>query len=282
MYIKILVIISMSLLFFGCSPKKLFPTDNTEYDSIKNYNYEYTEHKFNSKDGTSLYGMHIKTKQQSKGLIVVANGMHHNMSFRFTEWLWIVNSGYNLFIFDYRGYGKSKDIADMFGFREDVNAGLEYAHMLEEDKDIVLIGQSMGGSFAIDALAEKNYSYVSLVVSDSTFTGFDSILSSYMMKSIILFPFSWLPYTFTPKELNSIENIKDVKVPVLFISGDDDWIVSCEYSKELYKKANKDKSIWLVEDTGHVQSFNNKSVRQAFLKLLENSKLLTKNKERFF
>jgi len=277
-----ITIIFISLTFIGCSSKKLFPTDNEVYDDPEYYFYDYSRHKFNSKDATPLNGFYIKTPEDSKGLIVVANGMYQNMSFRFTEWLWMVENGYDLFIFDYRGYGDSHADADIFGFVDDVNAGVEYAHSLDSKQKIVLIGQSMGGTFVIDALKAHEYDYISLAVIDSTFTGFAAAMSSFMMRSIILLPVSWLPYVFSPSELNSIENIEYLKLPILFISGDDDFVVHYENSQIIYAKADTKKALWIVENAGHVQSFNNIAVREAFLELLSNMELLTKNQERFF
>lgn len=274
---KIIFILLVSILFLGCSPKKLFPTDNTKYDSIKNYNYVISEHNFNSKDSTMLYGLHIKSKSKSKGMIVVANGMYKNMSYRFTQWLWIADNGYDVFIFDYRGYGESKDLADIYGMRDDVNAAIEYAHLLNDTNNMLVIGQSMGGSFVIDAMAKKDYDYISLIVADSTFIGFDSILNTYLLKSIIFIPLFWLPYTFVPDDINSIENVNQLKKPILFISGNSDWIVSSRNSKTLYQKANNKKAIWIVESAGHVESFNNVKLRKDFLDLLEN-KIILENK----
>ena len=282
MKIRIPLLIIMIFILSGCSQKSIFPTDTEKYDCVANYKYEYKEHKFHSEDNTTLYGLHIKTPRSSKGLIVLANGMYQNMSIRFTYWLWAIDAGYDLFIFDYRGYGKSHGEADMFGFRDDVTAALEYAHTLDEDKPIVLVGQSMGGTFVIDALALKEYDYVSLAVIDSTFITFSSVMSSFMLRSVILIPFSWLPYIVTPDELNSIDNIQKVTVPILFISGDEDRIVDHGNTRDLYDKSTAEKSIWIVKDAGHVKSFNHLQVQEDFLKILSNGKLDTNNKERYF
>jgi len=72
------------------------------------------------------------------------------------------------------------------------------------------------------------------------------------------------------------------KDPAKKIAGDDDFIVNYENSKEIYKKANTKKAIWIVEDAGHVQSFNNQVVREAFLKFLMKEELLSENQERYF
>jgi len=267
---------------FGCSPRVLFPNDHAEYDSIQKYNYSYKEHTFYSRDKTPLHGLHIQPKIESKGFIVVTNGLYRNMSDRFSKWLWIVDSGYDLFIFDYRGFGKSDAEIDIYGFRDDVNSAVEYAHMLDENKSITLVGQSMGGTFVIDAMIAQQYTYVDLVVADSTFTSFSSILNTYMLKSIVLIPLSWLPYTFNPDDLNSIENIEQLRMPILFVTGDDDWIVNYDNSKELYAKAKCEKSLWIVKDAGHVESFDDIKVRESFLNLLQKKETLESEKIRYY
>lgn len=254
----------------GCSPKALFPTDNRVYDSTLNYNYNFEKHTFFSSNKTLLHALYIQTAKKSKGIVVVTNGLHENMSNRFTKWLWIVDSGYDVFIFDYRGYGESDAEVDMYGFRDDVNAAIEYAHSLDTSKSMILAGQSMGGTFVIDALVKKEYDYIDLVVVDSTFTGFASTLSSFMLKSFVLIPFAWLPYTFSPDDLNAIENIGELNTPVLFVTGDDDWIVDYKNSHKLYDKAKVEKSLWIVEGVGHVESFENLALRESFLELLKN------------
>ena len=278
---KFTFFISIIFLFLGCSAKT-FPSDNRVYDSPNNYEYTYTKHIFKSFDTTPLYAYHMKTDEKSKGLIVIANGMKQNMSFRFTEWLWILDAGYDIFIFDYRSYGDSHADADLYGFIDDVQAALEYAHGIEKDKKIVLVGQSMGGTFVINALSDKKYDYLSFVVADSTFIGFDSVMSNFMMRSILLFPFFWVPYITIPNGLNADENIDYLKTPILFISGDDDLVINYKHSIELYKRTKSKKALWIVKGAGHVQSFNNLDVREEFLKVLKDNKLLFTKPQRNF
>jgi len=269
---KLLLAFFSLLLFSSCSPKQLFPTDNHHYFSASDFNYTFKEHTFYSQDGTTLQGIHFKSAGASKGMIVLANGIYDNMSMRFTKWLWLVDAGYDLFSFDYRAFGESESEPDMYGFRDDVNAAIEFAHTLKPTLDITLIGQSMGGTFVIDALVYKNYEYVNLVVADSAFCSFASTLNSFMLKTVVLAPFCWLPYTFSPDDLDSIENVAKLKTPLLLVTGDSDWIVSYENSFELYEKANGMKSLWVVEDAGHVEGFAFKSVQNDFLDSLGEKK----------
>lgn len=211
-------------------------------------------------------------------MIVVTNGLHENMSSRFTKWLWMVDAGYDLFIFDYRSYGESDADPEMHGFKADVNAAIEYAHSLDETLNMTLVGQSMGGTFVIDVLADKEYKYLSLVVSDSTFTSFASTMNDFMLKTVVLIPFSWLPYLIAPDDLDSIKNVEKLRTPILFVTGDDDWIVNYENSIELYDKTGCQKSLWIVKNAGHVESFQKRAVREKFLELLERKSFLSSAK----
>jgi len=269
MFSKILLSFILVFSLSSCSIKKILFSDTNHYGSPEHYDYEYSLHTFNSYDSTALKGMYLKTDRKSKGLIVLANAIHLNMSSRFSAWLWLIDEGYDLFTFDYRGYGDSKAEPNLFGFRDDVNSAIEYAHNLDPAQEIIIIGQSMGGSFVIDALAQKEYPYVRLAVIDSTFTGFASSASAMMMRTIILFPFSWLPYLLTPTGLDSIDNVAKVNTPLLYVTGDNDPTISYENSQELYAKSYSEKGIWIVNGAGHVKSFDNSDVQRSFIHLLK-------------
>jgi len=193
------------LLFGGCSKNAIFPTDTKVYDSPLNYAYSYEEFYFKSSQEAMLRGWLFRSKGASRGMIVVANGMAFNMSSRFTEWTWVLERGYDLFIFDYRGYGESMGEVDMFGFVDDVTSAIEYAHAFDKNLPMVVVGQSMGGSFVIDAVAKKPYPYVKLLVIDSTMTGFGAAGEELAKQHILLWPLIWVPAVITPEGVDSID-----------------------------------------------------------------------------
>ncbi len=117
----------------GCSKNAIFPADTKAYDSPVNYAYGYQEFYFESSHGALLRGWLFNSNGPSKGVVVVANDMIFNMSERFKAWTWLPEQGYDLFIFDYRGYGESSGEVDMFGFVDDVSSAIEYAHLLNKD-----------------------------------------------------------------------------------------------------------------------------------------------------
>ncbi len=265
MFKHLLSFFVLLLLLSGCSKNAIFPTDTKVYDSPEKYEYSYEEFYFESSQKSLLRGWLFRSKGPSQGVVVVANGMKYNMSSRFQEWTWLLEKGYDLFIFDYRGYGESMGEVDMFGFVDDVTSAIEYAHALNESLPMVVVGQSMGGSFVIDAVAKKPYPYVKLLVIDSTMTGFASAAKEIIKEHVLLWPLIWVPDTITPEGVDSIDFVDKTATPTLFMVGLQDKIIPPSHSAELFVKAKEPKALWVVEEAEHVDCIHNDQVKEDLL-----------------
>jgi len=259
------------LFLSGCSKNAIFPTDTKVYDTPENYTYDYEEFYFKSSQEAMLRGWLFRSKGPSQGVVVVTNGMIFNMSSRFTEWTWVLEKGYDLFIFDYRGYGESMGEVDMFGFVDDVTSAIEYAHTLNEDLPMVVVGQSMGGSFVIAAVAKKEYSYVKLLVIDSTMTGFAAAGEELAKQHILLWPLIWVPAVITPEGVDSIDFVDKTETPTLFMVGLADTIIPPSHSAELFVKADEPKALWVVEGAEHVECTHNEAVKNDLAIVIESA-----------
>ena len=204
-------------------------------------------------------------------MVVVANGMKYNMSSRFQEWTWLLEKGFDLFIFDYRGYGESMGEVDMFGFVDDVTSAIEYAHAFDTSLPMVVVGQSMGGSFVIDAVAKKPYPYVKLLVIDSTMTGFGAAGAALARQHILLWPLIWVPAVITPEGVASINYVDKTATPTLFTVGLDDTIIPPSHSAELFVKAKEPKALWVVEGAEHVECTHNKAMKNDLGTTIDNA-----------
>jgi len=56
------------------------------------------------------------------------------------------------------------------------------------------------------------------------------------------------------KEASAIEAVKRSKVPILFIHGDADAMISVQMTKDLYQAAGCQKELLIIEGAGHGQS----------------------------
>lgn len=268
--LKTLILSFVLLLTLGgCSKNSIFPTDTKVYGSPQEHDYRYEEHFFSSSQGALLHGWMFRSKGPSRGLIVVTNGMRYNMSERFKKWTWVLEEGYDLFIYDYRGYGGSVGEVDMFGFVDDVTAAITYSHQLAPTLPMVLVGQSMGGSFVIDAVAKSDYPYVRLLIIDSTMIGFAKAADALIKKHFLLWPLIWVPDAITPKGVDAIDFVDKTKTATLFVVGQSDSVIPPEHSLELYIKAEEPKALWIVENAEHVECLCAPEVRADLKKVLE-------------
>ena len=266
---RFLAAVMMLVMFSGCGKQAFIPSDRTIHDSPENYPVISSEHRIRVDEAVTLQGWWIEPIEgDTKATIVVVNGIASNSSASFKRWLWVLDAGYDLFIFDYRGYGRSTGSFNIEGFIDDVKAGLHYVEA-HSAKPVIVVGQSMGGSIVAAALAEEAFASVELAVIDSAFISFASISDAIIRRSVLLWLLHWVPYTVIPHHVNAMENIPKIDVPLLFIAGMEDEVVPPSHSGILYAKATAPKQLWFSERSGHVRSFDNPKLRRAFIELAD-------------
>ena len=79
---------------------------------------------FKTSDGLALHGWFLKARD-ARGTVLVLHGNAENISTHASGVLWLVPEGFNVFIFDYRGYGRSEGRPTVAGVHKDADAALE-------------------------------------------------------------------------------------------------------------------------------------------------------------
>lgn len=127
-----------------------FP-DRIKYDTPERAGLSFEDVRFHSADGTLLAGWHIPAIGESKGTVVHMHGNAQNMSAHWTYAEWLPLRGFDLFCFDYRGYGQSQGTPEPQGIFEDSVAALDHARSRQGAEKLFVFGQSLGGMLAIAA-----------------------------------------------------------------------------------------------------------------------------------
>ncbi|MEX2605987.1 MAG: alpha/beta hydrolase [Kiritimatiellia bacterium] len=206
------------LIYPGSKRLQVIPDD---------FRREVEEVEFCAEDGISLHGRWF-SHAEARGVFLVCHGNAGNVSDR----LWIAEDlqdlPVNIFIFDYRGYGKSKGIASEKGTGLDVAAAWEYARNRcggGESPPILIYGRSLGGAVALQAATVFP---VRGVILESTFT---SILE------IAARRYPWLlPRLTCRNPYRSDLRISRVLAPVLMAHSPDDQVIPFELGEALYRK----------------------------------------------
>jgi pimeloyl-ACP methyl ester carboxylesterase len=149
-------------------------------------------------------------------------------------------ANYDLFIFDYRGYGKSTGkIKSQAQAENDVRIAWDFIAPQYKDKPVVIYGRSIGSALATELARQVNPALLVLV---SPFTSMVDIAKQ-------RYPFapSWLLRY--PFETNKI--IQNVSSEVLLIHGDEDDFIPIIHSQKLQQLTQKPSSLLVISGADH-------------------------------
>ncbi len=230
------------------------------------------EVRFTSSDGVKLYGWYFR-RPEARGTILVCHGNVENLSTHVKLDLWLVEAGYNLFIFDYRGYGRSEGQPDVKGVHLDAEAALEtlLTRLPRPGTDrIIVFGKSLGGAIATNVVATSPYkARVKALIIDSAFSDYRMIAREKIADSIIGWPFQYPLSFLVNDDYSPIKKIRDIApIPVLIVFGTGDRIVPGHHSRLLYEAAREPKELWVSMVPGHVRSFSDAVLREKLLDYL--------------
>ena len=271
-----------SFLFTSCTHFFYHP-DSFLYFDPKVVGYPYKDVFFKSKDGTKLHGWYFKNlTKKTKGTVMQFHGNAQNISSHSASLVWMIKNGYNLFTFDYRGFGLSKGEPSPEGIHEDALAALKHAyesHQLQNkgENKFIIIGQSLGGAIATRALKDfKHKNAVDLLVLDSTFASYKDVAFRALKRrpmTMILSPFAYLVVsdTYSPEK-----HFESLGIRTLVIHSKRDKMVTFKNGEDVYELLKKSEGnitdFWVTEDPHHINFFSivNKENQRKFLFLLDN------------
>jgi len=229
---------------------------------------------FKTPDNLTLHGWFFRTARPAPRATVLAlHGNAENLSTHVGSVLWLVNEGFDLFIFDYRGYGRSEGSPDIKGVHVDAEAALEtlLAMPRVRDNKIVVLGQSIGGAIAVYTVAHSQHKdRIAALVIESAFSSYRLIAREKLGQFFLTWPFQY-PLSFLfPDAYSPVRWIKQVSpVPVLILHGEEDPVVPLHHGQLLYDSAVQPKELWRTAPQGHVRSFADERVREGLVRYLD-------------
>jgi fermentation-respiration switch protein FrsA (DUF1100 family) len=275
-----LVVLPLLLALNSCGGLFYFP-DSYLYSNPSKYGHAWEEVHFRASDETPLHGWLIKTQlAKPKGTIIFFHGNAQNLSSHFQSLEWMVAEGFDLFVFDYRGYGKSSGEATKDGIYGDALAALEKGYeffKMRKSQSLIIYAQSLGGIVSIPAVAgfhAKNE--INFYVLESTFSSYQEIAFDKLKQTWWLFPFSPLAFVLVNDDYAAASYLKELPVTTkyLVIHGTDDVVVPYKFGEELFKLLpHPQKQFLRVEGGRHINAYfhENKRYRAEYLKFIQNN-----------
>lgn len=202
---------------------------------------------FTAADGARLYGWLFRAPRQPGGAatVIFLHGSGGNVSYYGWVGEGLSGCGFDVLLFDYRGYGRSGgEMTSERGLYADADAAYDF---VTKERGVpagrvVLYGQSLGTAAAVEVASRRECG--TLVVESGMSSAAD-------MAGTIL---PWLPHflrKLTKNKLDSAAKISRVRCPVLVVHGDRDEIIPVEQGRRLFDAALEPKQLKIVGGAGH-------------------------------
>lgn len=238
-------------LLGGCVQSMFYYPDRVRYETPDALGLRYENVRFTSADGTRLSGWFIPAAgradpKAAKGTVVHFHGNAQNMSSHWRFVAWLPAQDYNVFVFDYRGYGESDGEPEPRGVFEDSNAALDHVRA-RADVDasrLFVFGQSLGGTNAIAAVGSGNRAGVKAVAIESTFYSYRSIANDKLPGAGLLVRDDYAASKFVAAI---------APIPLLLIHGTADAVIPHHHSQRLLADAKEPKQLLEVPGAGHLE-----------------------------
>jgi fermentation-respiration switch protein FrsA (DUF1100 family) len=245
-----------------------YPTDQWGHPS--DFPIDYQDVIFPSRhDRLKISGWYLPASDDSRCLILLQGDGHHRNSPGIRALLLgrdLVQHGYSVLLFDFRGRGDSAGRRGSAGDRErwDLLGAIDYVNSrgIPTEK-IGLIGFSLGAAVAL-LVADQEKHIPSLVV-DSCYLDTLSDLENVPFLFLILPKWFRVPAVLAGRwllaaDFSAVRPIKTVhKIaprPVFFIHGQEDHVVPHHETITLHQASkNPDNQLWIVPGAGHVHTY---------------------------
>ena len=201
---------------------------------------------FLAKDGTKLHGWYIPSAN-AQATLLWFHGNAGNLTHRLENIQQLQPLALNIFIFDYRGYGKSEGKPSEAGIYQDSQAAYDF---LIQEKNVVpleslfLFGRSLGGICAVEVASSNPAAGLIL---ESVFTSARDMAGQVFP----LLPIGWA----LRSKFSAIEKVPHLQLPKLFLHGTKDEIVPYKLGRKLYSAAANPKEFYDIEGAGHNDTY---------------------------
>lgn len=195
-------------------------------------------------DGVSIHGWFVSHEAPLANLLM-AHGNAGNLSDR-VEWLARFREEIpaNLFIFDYRGYGRSAGSPSETGCYRDAEAAYDWLKQHAQRLPIIAHGHSLGSAVVIELACRRELA--GLIV-ESAFTDAHD-MARLMFGGL---PMGWL----TTMKWASSKKVPQLNLPKLFLHGDRDGVIPYVLGQKLFTAAAEPKQFITLRGVDHNDTF---------------------------
>jgi fermentation-respiration switch protein FrsA (DUF1100 family) len=250
--LAVYLVITLSLYFF--QRNLLYEPSENNYSGDR-LTVPIEKVKIKTQDNIELLSWYHKKNVSDYKTILFLHGNAGSLEDRIYKLNFLGNLDVNFLIIAWRGYSGSSGKPSEFGLYQDAKSALNWLNSkgITDDK-IVLYGESLGTSVAIEVGQNRNFAGIIL---EAPFTSMIDIGKKH-------YPFFPVKLLLKDKYVSK-NKIKNIKSPVLVMHGKEDKIVPFYMGKKIYDLANQPKFKYFPDDDDHMMNFDENLINEIHL-----------------
>lgn len=273
---KLFIIIPLFIIFLyfgilaGCAEGFFYYPDRIDYQQQpEKLAQTYDKITFSSHDGTKLTAWFVHSKlhkdpKEAIATVIYFHGNAGNLTGQYDFVSWLPERGFNVFIFDYRGFGFSEGKTNIAGLYLDSDSALNFIRQYPKinPERLVVLGQSLGGNNTIAVIGRGNNKNIKAVVIDSTFYSYSSIANEKL----------WGGGLFLSNKYSAYHYIANISpIPLLMLHGKEDTIIPYQHAERLFQLAKLPKQLILIPQANHVTTLHSEEIRNTIVTFYKQS-----------
>lgn len=195
--------------------------------------------------GKKIYGYFVRSSDPAeRRVILYHHGNRDHLQFYWDRVELFYRMGFNVFIYDYQGYGMSEGEPSEAGIYADAVAAYQYVRSRGFDDSLITVyGFSLGGAPAVH-LSSQVFTPNALIL-EAPFASASALTRS---ATLLDLPSSY----FMNGEYNNAEKIRRSAAPLMIIFGVDDTFIDIEKNgRVIFRNANEPKKFVAVAGADH-------------------------------
>lgn len=220
--------------------KLLFLPTVLPQDHVYEFKHDFKEYFLETDDEAIINTLHFKAKKP-KGAILYFHGNAGDLQRWGSIVGYFVDMNYDVYVMDYRTYGKSKGALSESAFYKDAIQCYNHLNQFWKAENITIYGRSLGGAMATYIASEKEHKQLIL---ETPFYNVEDVAKH----RFPIFPVKrLLKYRFPNNEY-----IKNVTSQITIFHGTDDYVVPFSSAQKLFNVAPKEQTEFVtIEEAGH-------------------------------
>ncbi len=190
-------------------------------------------------DGLVLTGWFLAPRTPHAAVLVL-NGNAGNRADRVPLARALVDRGYEVLVFDYRGYGGNEGSPSEEGLALDAAAAAATLADIATVDRLIILGESLGAAVAVRQAVESPPTALVLRSPFPSLAAVAAVHYPYLPTSLLL-----------RDRYDTLQAVSLIKVPILVVAGSADSIVPPRLSRMIYEAAPADAHWVLIEDADH-------------------------------